>query len=84
MIAVGLAVDDVDGSGEDDVERRVALSLLERTSPGENDRVSARSAICMIWAAVRRGNRVASSGSRKPSTGVGELYWLIIKRCRLG
>src|SRR5215213_195390 len=45
-------------------------------SPGESDRVSALSASCSICAAVRRGNRIGSSGSRKPSTGVGEVYTL--------
>jgi hypothetical protein len=34
MIAVGLAVDDVDGPREDDVERRIALSLLEEDLSG--------------------------------------------------
>jgi len=48
MIAVGLAVDDVDGSREDDVERRIASPCSKRTSPGENDRVSARSASCSV------------------------------------
>src|SRR5215204_5178658 len=46
-------------------------------SPGESDRVSALSASSSICAAVRRGNRIGSSGSRKPSTGVGEVYSLI-------
>src|SRR5829696_2008534 len=50
---------------------------LKRTSPGESDRVSALSASCSICAAVRRGNRIGSSGSRKPSTGVGGVYSLI-------
>src|SRR5829696_3881044 len=49
----------------------------KRTSPGESDRVSALSASFSICAAVRRGNRIGSSGSRKPSTGVGEVYSLI-------
>src|ERR671911_283901 len=46
-------------------------------SPGESDMVSARSASSSICAAVRRGNRIGSSGSRKPSTGVGGVYSLI-------
>src|SRR5215207_5341407 len=50
---------------------------LKTISPGESDRVSARSASSSIWAAVRRGNRIGSSGSRKPSTGVGGVYSLI-------
>src|SRR5215211_263850 len=51
-------------------------------SPGESDRVSALSASCSICAAVRRGNRIGSSGSRKPSTGVGEVYSLIAASSR--
>src|SRR5215211_4495484 len=51
-------------------------------SPGESDRVSALSASCSICAAVRRGNRIGSSGSRKPSTGVGEVYSLITASSR--
>src|SRR5918995_3250151 len=54
----------------------------KRTSPGESDRVSALSASCSICAAVRRGNRIGSSGSRKPSTGVGEVYSLIAASSR--
>src|SRR5829696_3003811 len=54
----------------------------KRTSPGESDRVSALSASCSICAAVRRGNRIGSSGSRKPSTGVGEVYSLITASSR--
>src|SRR5829696_4835433 len=50
---------------------------LKTISPGESDRVSALSASSSICAAVRRGNRIGSSGSRKPSTGVGEVYSLI-------
>jgi hypothetical protein len=48
VIAIGLAVDDVDRSREDDEEGRIALSLLERISPGENETVSACSANCSI------------------------------------
>src|SRR5918995_5645134 len=55
---------------------------LKRTSPGESDRVSALSASCSICAAVRRGNRIGSSGSTKPSTGVGEVYSLITASSR--
>jgi hypothetical protein len=33
VIAVGLAVDDVDGPRQDDVERRIALALLEQDLP---------------------------------------------------
>src|ERR671911_1403724 len=55
---------------------------LKTISPGESDRVSALSASCSICAAVRRGNRIGSSGSRKPSTGVGEVYSLIAASSR--
>src|SRR5215204_5777113 len=44
--------------------------------------VSARSASSSICAAVRRGNRIGSSGSRKPSTGVSEVYSLITASSR--
>ena len=84
MIAIGLAIDDVDGTRQDDEERRIALSLLEQDLPrGERQLLAVFRQLLDLSRREPR-EQVGWSGSRKPGTGVGEVYWLTIERVGVG